>query len=57
MSTLKPAPTEPTSTDFPPLSPEVQRRIVAMMRAELPKAAQRITDREAATAVEHVKAA
>ncbi|GAA2159149.1 MULTISPECIES: hypothetical protein [Glycomyces] len=48
--------------NYPALSPEVERRIVAMMRAELPKAAARIAEREAAQAeqseqLEHVRAA
>lgn len=52
MEPTEPVLAETSSEDFPELSPEVQRRIVAMMRAELPKAAQRIADREASRAVE-----
>lgn len=47
--------TEPNDT-YPALSPEVERRIVAMMRAELPKAAARLAEREPAQA-NHVRAA
>lgn len=43
-------------TSYPALSPEVERRIVAMMRAELPKAAARLAAREAAQS-EHIRAA
>lgn len=46
-----------TTTTYPPLSPEVERRIVAMMRLELPKAAERLAAREKAKTAEHVKAA
>ena len=49
-------PDEP-ETAYPPLSPDVERRIVAMMRLELPKAAERLAAREKAKATEHVKAA
>lgn len=50
---------EPNAINYPVLSPEIERRIVAMMRAELPKAAARIAEREAAQAeqLEHVRAA
>lgn len=41
-------PTAEAVTRYPILSPDVERRIVAMMRAELPKAAARIAEREAA---------
>jgi hypothetical protein len=42
---------------YPPLAPEVERRIIAMMRLELPKAAERLAAREQAKGVEHVRAA
>ncbi|MEU5155625.1 hypothetical protein [Glycomyces sp. NPDC021274] len=52
------APARETDVDsYPALSPEVERRIVAMMRLELPKAAERLAAREKAKAAEHVKAA
>lgn len=47
---------EPVAT-YPALAPEVERRIVAMMRLELPKAAERLAAREKAKASEHVRAA
>lgn len=46
-----------SETSYPALSPDVERRIVAMMRLELPRAAERLAAREKATATEHVKAA
>lgn len=44
------------AVEYPPLPPEIERRIVAMMRLELPKAAERLAAREKAKS-QHVPAA